>query len=79
MQPAGQAPRTTATPSIETTTESAEAMSTADEEQKDNNTKARNSALASTGANVVMILAIAGLLILAGLVTMALRRRDKDE
>ena len=79
VQPAGQAPRTTATPSIETTTESAEAMSTADEEQKDNNTKARNSALASTGANVVMILAIAGLLILAGLVTMALRRRDKDE
>ena len=82
VQPTGQAPRTTADTSTETT-ESAETTtqenpSTADEKQKDNYTKARNSALASTGANVVMILAIAGLLILAGLVIMILRRRDKD-
>lgn len=45
------------------------------DKQKDNQSKQRNSGLASTGANVIMILSLAGLLILAGIVIMMLRRR----
>ena len=76
VQPTGQAPQNTVVP--ETETETTETTSTTDNEQNDNVTKARNSALASTGANVVMILTIAGLIILAGLGVMMMRRRDKD-
>ena len=76
VQPAGQTPQNTTVP--ETETETTETVSDTDDEQNDNVTKARNSALASTGANVVMILTIAGLIIIAGLGTMMMRRRDKD-